>query len=119
MQRGSGLAVFPDGGFVADTNVVITAPLPIGYIDVACRIVAVIDEEDRFGFAYGTLSVQSRAGRGSLTRRADGARCGDVLVEAVSRSAYRLGRLGPFVTDRLQNQANNRYLHAMERAVAD
>ncbi len=119
MATGSGLAVVADGGFVAGTNVVITAPLPIGYIDVACRIVAVIDEEDRFGFAYGTLSVHPEQGEEAFLVSRSAPDAATFSVEAVSRSAYRLGRLAPFVTDRLQNQANNRYLRAMERAVAD
>ena len=119
VHRGSGLTVVADGGLAVGTNVVITAPLPIGYVDVACRIVAVIDEEDRFGFAYGTLSVHPEQGEEAFLVSRSAHVSATFSVEAISRSAYRLGRLAPFVTDRLQNQANNRYLRAMERAVAD
>ena len=119
MQRGSGLTVVTDGDFVVGTNVVITAPLPIGYVNVACRIVTVIDEPDRFGFAYGTLPVHPEQGEEAfiVTRASDSTTT--FLVEAVSRTAYHLGRLVPFVSDFLQNQANQRYLRAIERAVAN
>jgi uncharacterized protein (UPF0548 family) len=118
VQRGSGLTVVADGDFVVGTNVVITAPLPVGCVDVACRIVAVIDEVDRFGFAYGTLPVHPEQGEEAfiVDRTASST---TFSVEAVSRSAYRLGRLAPFVNDRLQNQAIQRYLQAIDRAVAD
>jgi uncharacterized protein (UPF0548 family) len=119
VHRGSGLAVVADGSLAVGTNVIITAPLPIGCVDVVCRIVAVIDEADRFGFAYGTLSVHPEQGEEAfvVSRSLDGSVT--FFVEAVSRSAFRLGRLVPFVTDQLQDQANNRYLRAMERAVAN
>jgi uncharacterized protein (UPF0548 family) len=118
-HRGSGLTVVADGDLAQGTNVVIAAPLPIGFVDVACRIVQTVDEADRFGFAYGTLSNHPEQGEEAflVTRTADGSV--NFTVEAVSRSAYRLGRLVPFVTDILQDRANGRYLRAMERATSD
>ena len=119
VHRSSGLTVEADGELDQGTNVVIAAPLPIGFVDVACRIVQTVDEVDRFGFAYGTLSNHPEQGEEAflVTRTASGSV--DFSVEAVSRSAYRLGRLVPFVTDMLQDQANGRYLRAMERAASD
>ena len=69
VHRGAGLALAADGPIAVGTNVAFRAPLPIGYVDGTCRIVAVVDEPDRAGFAYGTLSGASRARRGSLPRR--------------------------------------------------
>jgi hypothetical protein len=52
---GGGLIVSVDGPPVAGLAVAMSAPPPVGFIDAVCRVVAVIDEPDRFGFAYGTL----------------------------------------------------------------
>lgn len=119
VQRGSGLTVVADGDFAIGTNVAITASLPIGYVDVTCRIVAVIDEADRFGFVYGTLPVHPEQGEEAFVVNRAADRSVTFSVEAVSRSAYRLGRLASFLPDLLQDQANQRYLRAIERAVAD
>src|SRR5437762_1077374 len=67
VHRGSGLSVLADGALAAGTNVAMVAPLPFGYVDVSCRVVEVVDEEDRFGFAYGTLSVHPERGEESFT----------------------------------------------------
>ena len=48
------------------TNVAMVAPLPVGYIEATCRITAVIDEPDAFGFTYGTLSVHPERGEESF-----------------------------------------------------
>lgn len=117
MQRGSGLSVLADGGIVVGTNVVVVAPLPVGHVEAVCRIVAVVDEPDRFGFAYGTLPVHPAQGEEAfIVSRAGGTTT--FSVEAVSRSAYRLGRLVPFAVGRLQDRAVRGYLRAIERAVA-
>jgi uncharacterized protein (UPF0548 family) len=54
VHRGAGLDVLADGPLVGGTNVAIIAPLPVGFVEITCRVVAVVDEPDRFGFAYGT-----------------------------------------------------------------
>ena len=65
------------------TNVVVTAPLPIGYVDVACRVVALIEEEDQFGFAYGTLSVHPEQGEEAFFVTRSTADSATFSVEAV------------------------------------
>ena len=117
VHRASGLDVLTDGPITVGTNVALSAPLPIGFVDATCRIVAVIDEPDRFGFAYGTLSVHPEQGEESfvVTRRDDGSV--EFAVHAVSRPAHPLARLVPAVAHRLQAAAVKRYLDAMRRAV--
>src|SRR5205085_937117 len=44
VHRGAGLAVVTDGPVAVGTNVVLVAPLPVGFVDATCRIVAVVDE---------------------------------------------------------------------------
>jgi uncharacterized protein (UPF0548 family) len=103
-----------DGPIAVGTNVAITAPLPVGYADVTCRIVAVVDEPDRSGFAYGTLSVHPEQGEEAFVV----SRIGTTVrfdITAVSRHRHPLARLAAPLADRLQASAAKRYLHAMER----
>ena len=118
IQRGAGLQVTTDGPIAVGTNVALSAPLPIGFVDLTCRIVAVIDEPDRYGFAYGTLSVHPERGEEAffVTRIGDGSIC--FHVQAVSSPVHPLARLVPPVANHLQDRAARRYLSAMERAVA-
>lgn len=119
VHRGSGLLVESDGPLVVGTNVAMAAPLPVGWIDVTCRVVAVIDEPDRFGFAYGTLPIHPEIGEESFVARRDPS-TGSVSfdVEAVSRPGHLLARLAGPIADRMQDQAAQRYLAAMSAAVA-
>jgi uncharacterized protein (UPF0548 family) len=84
---------------------------------VTCRIVAVVDEPDRYGFAYGTLSVHPEQGEESflVTRRG-----GRVVFEVVgvSRPVHPIARALPPLGNHLQDRAVHRYLTAMVRATA-
>lgn len=115
MHRGAGLEVLTDGGIAVGTNVALSAPLPVAHIEATCRIVAVVDDPDRFGFAYGTLRVHPEQGEESfiVSRSGSGVRF-DVV--AVSRPVHPLARLiGPGATH-LQDVAVRRYLAAMQTA---
>ena len=116
-QRGSGLVVAADGPIAVGTNVALGVPLPVGFVDSTCRIVAVVDEPNRYGFAYGTLSVHPARGEEAfvIVRDDDGGVRFD--VEAVSTPRQVLARLIPPVARRLQDTAVHRYLSAMVRAV--
>jgi uncharacterized protein (UPF0548 family) len=117
VHLGAGLTVEVDGQLAVGTNVAMVAPLPVGFIEVTCRIVAIVDEPDRFGFAYGTLPVHPERGEESfiLSRFADGRVT--FTVQAVSRPIQPLARLVPPMAGALQNQAVDRYLSAMAAAV--
>src|SRR5882757_8330476 len=118
VHRDSGLALAADGPIAVGTNVAFSAPLPIGFVDGTCRIVAVVDETDRFGFAYGTLPVHPEQGEESFLVVRDGTGAIHFDVEGVSRPTQRFARLLPPIADRLQDAAVRRYLAAMESAVA-
>jgi uncharacterized protein (UPF0548 family) len=117
MHRGAGLRVAADGPIAVGTNVAFSAPLPIGFIDGTCRVVAVVDEPNRYGFAYGTLSVHPERGEQSFVVTRDEA--GDVRLDivGVSQPALPLARLVPPLAGHLQDRAVRRYLAAM-RALA-
>jgi uncharacterized protein (UPF0548 family) len=119
VHRGAGLVVEADGPLTVGTNVAMGAPLPVGWIDVTCRIVAVVDEPDRFGFAYGTLPNHPEVGEESFTvaRQPAGGPV-EFVVESVSRPAHPLARLAPPITERLQASATARYLDAMQQVVS-
>jgi uncharacterized protein (UPF0548 family) len=118
VHRGAGLLVATDGPIAVGTNVALSAPLPVGFASATCRIVVVIDEPDRYGFAYGTLSVHPESGEEAfiVARDDDGRTRFD--VEAVARPQDPLARLAPPIANRLQDRTARRYLSAMERAVA-
>ena len=109
--------VAADGPIAVGTNVALGVPLPVGFIDATCRIVAVVDEPNRYGFAYGTLSVHPARGEEAFVIVRDGDGGVRFDVEAVSTPRQVLARLLPPVADRLQDAAVRRYLSAMVRAV--
>lgn len=117
LHRGAGLMVCADGPPAVGQVVAMSAPLPLGFIDVTCRVVSVVDEPNRFGFAYGTLPIHPEQGEESfIVERDEG---GEVTfrIVAVSRPRHALARLCPPVARRLQPAATVRYLDAMAGSV--
>jgi uncharacterized protein (UPF0548 family) len=113
-QRGSGIRVWADGPVVVGTTVALAAPLPVGFVIACCRIVVVVDEPDRFGFAYGTLPLHPESGEELFLVE----RVGDDVVFRIVvfwRPHQLLARLGSPVAGRLQRSATRRYLEAMEQ----
>jgi uncharacterized protein (UPF0548 family) len=117
VHRGAGLSVVADGPITVGTNVAMSAPLPVGFVDVTCRIVAVVDEETRYGFAYGTLPVHPETGEEAFIVARDND-CVRFDVQAVSAPRHPLARLIPPLANRLQDSAVERYLSAMTALVA-
>ncbi len=117
IHRGAGLVVCAQGAPEVGAVVALCAPLPIGYIEIVCRIVTAVDLPDRFGFAYGTLSVHPEQGEESFTviREADGTVVFEIV--AVSRPRHFLARAVPPIARILQRRATARYLDAMTSAV--
>ncbi len=116
VQIGSGLVVSGDSPQRVGDVVAMSAPLPIGWVDAVCRVVGVIDEPNRSGFAYGTLADHPACGEESflVVRAPD-----DTVtfeIEAVSRPQHPLSRLAPPVARLLQERAVQRYLDAMTAA---
>ncbi len=118
VHRGAGLVLEADGPIAIGTNIAFSAPLPIGFVDGTCRIVAVVDTPERFGFAYGTLAVHPERGEESFVVARDESGTIRFNVEGVSRPNQTIARLLPWVANRLQDAAVHRYLEAMTRAVS-
>lgn len=87
---------------------------PLG-IRIPCRVVEVVDEPDRKGFAYGTLPGHPESGEEwfLLEREPDGSI--RFTVTAFSRPASLLARLGGPVSRVVQDGVTGRYLRALDQ----
>jgi uncharacterized protein (UPF0548 family) len=113
---GAGLHVEPRNAPSVGLTVVVAIRLgPITAI-APCRIVAVVDELHRFGFAYGTLPGHPESGEEAFT--IDDTGQGVVFqIVAFSRPAAPLARLGAPVSRRIQIATTRHYLDALARWV--
>jgi uncharacterized protein (UPF0548 family) len=86
-------------------------------LPVPCRVVLVVDEPDRKGFAYGTLEGHPEAGEESflITRAPDGVH---LHIRAYSRSSTWYTRLAGPLTRKAQYYAAKRYAAALRRLAA-
>jgi uncharacterized protein (UPF0548 family) len=84
-------------------------------VRIPCRVVYVVDEPDRQGFAYGSLPGHPESGEELFVvhRDADG-RVG-FTVEVFSRPATLLARAGGVLTRRFQDLMTARYLRVIDR----
>ncbi|HJR26090.1 MAG TPA: DUF1990 domain-containing protein, partial [Acidimicrobiales bacterium] len=118
-HRGIRARVLPAGApiEVGQTMLVVA---PFGPIEMAVpvRIVAVVDEPDRFGFAYGTLPGHAEAGEELFLAEAAGSGRIRLRVRIHARPASWLTRLGGPVTIALQRAAARRYLTAWAAEIA-
>lgn len=111
MLRGAGLKVEATAP-VARVGAEVLVHL--GPVVAPCRVVYVVDEPDRRGFAYGTLPGHAESGEELFLVRFDAA-TGDVYAEvtAFSRHATWWSRLGAPVTSLVQQRVTGRYLRAL------
>jgi len=71
MHVRSGLGIFPEGeGLVVDQTILVVVRLGLFTTVAPCRVVYLVDEVDRFGFAYGTLPGHPETGRRGIPGRA-------------------------------------------------
>jgi uncharacterized protein (UPF0548 family) len=111
MLRGAGLRVEATTEVAAVGSEVI---VHLGPVRAPCRVVYVVDEPDRRGFAYGTLPGHAESGEERFVVRYDPAR--DEVhadVTAFSRHATWWSRLGSPVTSVAQRVITERYLRAL------
>jgi uncharacterized protein (UPF0548 family) len=112
IQQRAGLHVTPSSKNVTPESVVVLAWswLPI---HAPCRVVYVINQPHRQGFAYGTLPGHPESGEEAfiLDQREDG--MVTFTVTAFSRPATTLARLAGPVGQHVQNLMTRRYLRAL------
>jgi len=104
-------------GSVVGTDTVVDMRFGVGplAVRVPCRVVYLVAEPDRAGFAYGTLPGHPESGEELfvLARLGDGRL--SFTVTGFSRPASRLARLGGPVSRRVQDRVTERYLRAADR----
>ena len=111
MLRGAGLKVEATTEVCAVGSEVIVHLVPVR---APCRVVYVVDEPGRRGFAYGTLRGHAESGEELFLVRYDPA-TDEVYadVTAFSRHATWWSKLGSPVTSAIQRLVTDRYLRAL------
>ena len=111
MLRGAGVRVDASSEVAAVGSEVLVG---LGPLHAPCRVVYVVDDADRRGFAYGTLPGHPESGEELFAVRYDPA-TDDVNAEVVafSRHATWWSRLGSPVTSLAQCVITTRYLTAL------
>ena len=112
-HRGAGVTVFPeDAPLETGTTVALALPLLLVHTLAACRIVAVVDEPGRFGFAYGTVVGHPEQGEEAfvIERVEDAVR---FRIAAFSKPADPLARLGAPVARHIQRRVTRAYLSGL------
>jgi uncharacterized protein (UPF0548 family) len=111
MLRGAGVGVEASSEVAAVGSEVLVG---LGLVRAPCRVVYVIDEKNRRGFAYGTLPGHPERGEELFAVRYDPV-TGDVHAEVVAFSQHATwwSRLGSPVTSLAQRYVTSRYLKAL------
>jgi uncharacterized protein (UPF0548 family) len=111
MLRGAGVRVEATTDVAAVGSEVI---VHLGPVRAPCRVIYIVDEQNRRGFAYGTLPGHAESGEELFMVRFDPA-TENVYAEvaAFSRHATWWSRLGAPVTSLIQRIVTNRYLQAL------
>jgi uncharacterized protein (UPF0548 family) len=115
VQARSGLRVATSTQRIeVDTVVVLRLGVGPAALTIPCRVVTVIDEPDRRGFAYGTLPGHPESGEEAfvLSRGPDGGVA--FGISAFSRPASRLARLGGPLATQAQRLMTARYLRTLD-----
>lgn len=116
VQLRSGVGVAASAARVdGDEPVVTRLSIPVGPLRFTgfCRVVAVIDERSRRGFADGTLPGHPESGEESFVVEQDEHDDVRLVVTAFSTPASLLARLGGPFTRRAQDRMTDRYLRAL------
>ena len=115
----AGIRILPAGAPIAEgtTVGVITSVGPVQVL-AACRIVRVVDDPERYGFAYGTLPAHPEEGEERFVVARDASGAVRFEVVAFSRPHDRLTRLGGPIPRWLQRRATARYLAGMRAHAA-
>ena len=116
-QRGAGMHLTPDSPVVAqDECVVLLQRMVGGFVTAAARIVYVVDEPNRYGFAYGTLPHHPVAGEEAFLVEQDDRGNVNFVIEVFSRPRHPLARLGKPVSRLVQKRTTRKYLQGMLQA---
>jgi uncharacterized protein (UPF0548 family) len=113
VQRDAGLTVVPGTRVEEGAENRIGLRFALFRTWAPCRVVYVVDEADRKGFAYGTLPGHPECGEESFIVSIDDEGAVQFDVTAFSRPARWFARLGGPVTRLIQRRVTWRYLDAI------
>ncbi|MFI6587386.1 DUF1990 family protein [Embleya sp. NPDC050493] len=116
VSRGAGLVVRTDAVRVAE-GAEVTSTLRLGPVRFAapCRVVGVLDEPDRAGFAYGTLPGHPESGEEAFVVERDADGVVWFGIRAFSRPGTWWSYLGGPAARAVQHRVTTRYLAAARR----
>jgi uncharacterized protein (UPF0548 family) len=110
-----GIGVLPQATPIElGATVVVTLGTPWLALAAPCRIVAVLDEPDRWGFAYGTLPGHPEQGEESFVVSIDSDEEVKFRITAFSRPGGRLTRLAGPIGRSVQRAGTNGYVKALQ-----
>lgn len=110
-HRRAGIRLYPERPVVSDGQTVVLASRVAGlWVTAACRIVWVVDEPSRYGFAYGTLPHHPEIGEESFIVQRTPESQVTVEITAFSRPSSLLARLGGPITHGIQTRTTRLYL---------
>ena len=116
MHEEAGLSVVHSGGAAAPgVVVVLTAGWGPAVLTIPCRVVYTVDEADRRGFAYGTLSGHPERGEEAFTVVRTDADDVRFQIRTFSRPATLLARAGGPLSRLVQQYVTDRYVEALRR----
>jgi uncharacterized protein (UPF0548 family) len=110
----AGIGVSADGTATAGTHVLLHARIGPVRLNAPCRVVYVVDEPARRGFAYGTLDGHQESGEESFIIRQDDSGAVSLVITAFSRPATTLARAAGPLGRAIQHQITGRYLRALQ-----
>jgi uncharacterized protein (UPF0548 family) len=116
-HRLSGIRVVGETEIQSGATVVVTLGTPVVALAAPCRIVEVIDEPARWGFAYATLPGHPEQGEESFVVSIEDDETVDFEITALSRPASRMVRLSGPLGRGLQRSGMKGYLRALRRFV--
>src|SRR5450432_1825020 len=116
LQRRAGVRVTSSSPAV-EIGVVVDLKIGVGLLAVVapCRVVFVVDEPERCGFAYGTLPGHPESGEESFMVERPPDATLTLAITAFSRPATRLSKVAGPLGRRIQDIVTSRYLHALDR----
>ncbi len=117
----AGVSVTPTDAVVEEElAVMLTVPVAMLYVTVACRVVYVVDEPTRSGFAYGTLPHHVIEGEEAfVVERDEGDDAVRFGVSAFLRPRGPVIRAVAPVVEALDHRVVRRYLQGLQRHVAE
>lgn len=112
LQRGAGISVRTSGPIAVGAVAILRLAVgPLG-VNAPARVVYVVDEPERRGFAYGTLRGHPESGEEAFVVELTDDGAVDLVITAFSRPATLLARAGGPLTRVVQRLATDRYFRA-------